>query len=52
MSFNMRLFSSVMYETEFKKKNEFKEFNLMKKETMVDRCNKVSPKIKKMGYSA
>ena len=30
MSYNIRLFGSVMYESETHKKNNFKEFNLMK----------------------
>ena len=51
MSYNIRLVGSIMYETETKKKNEFKEFNLMKKETMTDRLTKAAPKIKKMGIS-
>lgn len=40
-----------MFESENNKVNEFKEFDLMKKETMVDRRSKASKKIKKMGFS-
>jgi hypothetical protein len=40
-----------MYETETKKKNDFKEFNLMKRETMDDRLTKANLKFKKMGLS-
>lgn len=49
MSYNIRLFGSIMYETETKKKNEFKEFNLMKRECMNDRLTKANLKFKKMG---
>jgi hypothetical protein len=42
MSYNIRLFGSIMYESETSKKNDFKEFNLMKKETMDDRLSKAN----------
>ena len=51
MSYNIRLFGSIMYESETHKRNDFKEFNLMKHETMNDRLSKANQKFKKMGSS-
>jgi len=42
MSYNIRLFGSIMYECETKKRDEFKEFNLMKRENMNDRLTKAN----------